>query len=151
MAAIKPVREGDLDDLLPLMRAYCDFYGASPSDGALMALSRALLAEPQNEGLQLLARDDSARAVGFATIFWSWSTLRAGRTAVMNDLFVDAGARGGGVADQLIEACAECCRERGDVVSLGWQTAKDNSRAQAVYERVGARRSEGLDYTLELG
>ena len=150
MAAIERVREEHLDDLLPLMRSYCDFYGVSPSDDALMALSRALIADEEREGLQLLARDDSGRAIGFATIFWSWSTLGAGRTGVMNDLFVDSGARGGGVADALIEACAECCRRRGDVISLGWQTAKDNLRAQAVYERVGARRSEWLDYTLKL-
>ena len=32
---------------------------------------------------------------------------------------------------------------------LGWQTAKDNHRAQAVYERVGGRREEWLDYSLE--
>ena len=31
---------------------------------------------------------------------------------------------------------------------LAWQTAKDNLRAQAVYERVGARRAEWLDYSL---
>ena len=31
-AAIAVVREEDLDDLLPLMRAYCDFYEVAPSD-----------------------------------------------------------------------------------------------------------------------
>ena len=148
MGAIDRVREEDLGELLPLMRAYCDFYGVDPSDAALLSMSRALLADEEREGLQLLARDDSGRAVGFATIFWSWSTLRAARIGVMNDLFVESAARGGGVADQLIEACADCCRRRG-AVSLGWQTAKDNGRAQAVYERVGASRSEWLDYTLE--
>jgi GNAT superfamily N-acetyltransferase len=151
MAAIERVREGHLHELLPLMRAYCDFYGVGPPDEALTRMSRALIADPDREGVQLLARDDSGRAVGFATIFWSWSTLRAGRIAVMNDLFVEGAARGSGVADQLIAACAERCRERRDVVSLGWQTAKDNRRALAVYERSGARRSEWLDYTLELG
>ena len=150
MAAIERVREEHLEELLPLMRAYCDFYGVSPADEALTALSRALIADEEREGLQLLARDDSGRAIGFATIFWSWSTLSAGRVGVMNDLFVDARARGAGVADELIEACAQCCRRRGDVTSLGWQTAKDNARAQAVYERAGARRSEWLDYSLEL-
>ena len=35
--------------------------------------------------------------VGFATIFWTWSTLSAARIGVMNDLFVArAGARVGG-------------------------------------------------------
>ena len=149
MAEIERVREEDLGELLPLMRAYCDFYGVEPSDAALLDMSRALLADPEREGVQLLARAATGAAIGFATIFWSLSTLSAGRLGLMNDLFVDSRARGGGVADQLIEACAECCRRRG-VASLGWQTAKDNARAQAVYERVGAIRSEWLDYTLDV-
>src|SRR5687767_981504 len=141
MALIERVREEDLGELLPLMRAYCDFYAVDPSDAELLAMSRALIADPEREGLQLLARAESGHAIGFATVFWSWSTLSAGRIGVMNDLFVAKAARGGGIADELIEACAQACRERGDVAFLGWQTAKDNGRAQAVYERAGAKRS----------
>ncbi len=66
----------------------------------------------------------------------------------MNDLFVSEDARGGGVADALIAACTDQCRERG-VPELAWQTAKTNLRAQAVYERVGATRDERwLDYSV---
>jgi hypothetical protein len=35
-------------------------------------------------------------------------------------------------------------------VALDWQTALDNERAQAVYERIGAKPSRWLDYELEL-
>jgi GNAT superfamily N-acetyltransferase len=144
---IDRVTEADLDELLPLVRGYCDFYEVAPSDDDLVAMSRALIADPELEGVQLIARDDAGRAVGFATIFWSWSTLSAARIAVMNDLFVRPDARGGGYADALIAACGDAARERG-AASLGWQTAKDNGRAQAVYERVGAERAEWLDYSL---
>ena len=137
----------DLVELLPLMRAYCDFYKVAPSDSELLGVSEALIEDPEHEGLQLIARDDGDRAVGFATIFWSWSTLQAARIAVMNDLFVDPAGRGGGYAEALIRACAERARERG-AATLEWQTAKDNFRAQAVYDRVGGRRSEWLDYSL---
>lgn len=137
-----------LPDLLPLMRAYCDFYGVDPPDAALEALSRALIADPEMEGQQVLARDGSGRAVGFATIFWSWSTLSASRIGVMNDLFVHSDARGSGVGEALIRECASRCEARG-ATSLGWQTAKDNLRAQAVYERVGGVREEWLDYSLD--
>ena len=150
MTAIAPVGEEDLRELLPLVRAYCDFYGAEPPDGELLALSRALIADPEREGLQLLARDDQGRAVGFATIFWSWSTLAARRIAVMNDLFVSDAGRGGGYADALIEACVDHARERG-AASVEWQTATDNHRAQAVYERVGGVREEWFDYSLPTG
>jgi GNAT superfamily N-acetyltransferase len=149
-AEIRVVAEDDLDDVLPLMRAYCDFYAVDPSDAALLAMSRALIADPQREGVQLLARDWRGRAVGFATVFWSWQTLSAARLAVMNDLYVAEHARGTRIADALIETCADRAREHG-ATALAWQTAKDNERAQAVYQRVGARRSEWLDYELPLG
>ena len=146
---VHEVLEEDLGEVLPLMRAYCDFYGVSPSDADLMSMSRALLSDPAGEGVQLIARDESRRALGFATVFWTWSTLSASRIGIMNDLFVVTDARGKGVADALIAACAECCRARG-AGELCWQTAKDNYRAQGVYERVGAARSEWLDYSLPL-
>ena len=145
---IAAVTEADLPDLLPLMRGYCDFYEVDPPDDALLALSRTLISDPEREGLQLIARDDDGTAVGFATVFWTWSTLSASRLGVMNDLFVSDRARGGGVADDLIAACAKRCRERG-ATSLDWQTAHTNERARAVYERVGAVRDERwLDYSL---
>ena len=145
---IATVTEADLPQLLPLMRGYCDFYEVDPSDDALLAMSRTLISNAELEGVQLIARDRDGRALGFATIFWSWSTLSAARLGVMNDLFVAEDARGGGTADALIQACAERCRERG-ATSLDWQTAHSNVRARAVYERVGATRDERwLDYSL---
>jgi GNAT superfamily N-acetyltransferase len=144
---ITVVGEADLEELLPLLRGYCDFYEASPSDEALLALSRALIADPEREGLQLIARQPDGAAVGFATLYWTWQTLSAARLGVMNDLFVDEEARGTGLADRLIAACRERAAEQG-ATELAWQTAKDNVRAQAVYERVGGRRAEWVDYSL---
>jgi GNAT superfamily N-acetyltransferase len=147
---IEIVSEADLSDLLPLMRGYCDFYEVDPSDDALLAMSRTLIADPEREGLQLIARADDGRAIGFATIFWTWSTLSASRIGVMNDLFVSEQARGSGAAEQLIAECAARAREHG-ATSLDWTTALDNHRAQKVYDRVGARRDDRwLDYELEL-
>jgi len=144
---VKVVTQDDLDDLLPLMRGYCDFYGVKPGDGALLQLSRSLLAEPDCEGFQILARDDAGRALGFATVYWSWSTLSASRIAIMNDLFVVPDARGTGVAEVLIQECRVRAGRRG-AISLTWQTAKDNLRAQKLYERIGGRREEWADYSL---
>jgi GNAT superfamily N-acetyltransferase len=147
--SIGPVTDGDLEELLPLMRAYCDFYGVAPVDGALLALSRSLLAAPEQEGLQLIARDAHREAVGFATIFWSWSTTAAGRIGIMHDLYVRPQSRGEGVADLLIGACADRCAQRG-AVRLEWQTATDNLRAQAVYDRVGGVRETWVSYSLAI-
>jgi GNAT superfamily N-acetyltransferase len=144
------VREADLPELLPLVRAYCDFYDVAPGDDALLALSRALLADPDREGVQLLARDDAGRPAGFASVYWSWDTLLAARVGIMHDLFVTPAMRGRGVGEALIDACRAECRRHG-AVKLGWQTAHDNRLAQRLYERVGATRDEWVDYWLPAG
>ncbi len=150
MAAISTVNEADLAELLPLMRGYCDFYSVDPSDAGLLAMSRALIADPEHEGFQLIARDGAGRATGFATVFWTWATSSATRIGVMNDLFVHPDARGSGAADELIAECARRARDHG-ASSLDWQTARDNHRAQKVYDRAGGERDDRwLSYSLEL-
>jgi GNAT superfamily N-acetyltransferase len=145
---VSRVTEGALPELLPLMRGYCDFYEVSPSDDQLLALARALIADPKRDGVQLLARS-GGEAVGFATIYWSWATTIASRIGVMNDLFVAPSARGTGAAEQLILACVEECKDHG-AAELTWQTAPDNERAQHVYDRIGAKRSQWVDYALSV-
>ena len=147
MPTIERVQRAALDELLVLMRAYCDFYEASPADAELLALARALVDDPRREGVQLLARDDDGSAAGFATLYWSWSTTQACRIGVMNDLFVRESSRGSGLAERLIGACRVECSRAG-ARRLTWQTAPDNRRAQAVYERVGASREQWIDYWL---
>ena len=147
---IDSASEDDLGALLPLMRGYCDFYEAEPSGDGLMTMARALIAGPDADGMLLVARDGDGVPIGFATVGWKWSSLRAARIAVMEDLFVGPEARGHGFADALIRACADRTRELGAPV-LSWQTATHNHRAQAVYERVGATGHTWLEYELELG
>jgi ribosomal protein S18 acetylase RimI-like enzyme len=146
---IARVARDDLDDLLPLMRGYCDFYVVAPSDASLRALSLTLIANPDTSGIQLIARtDDEGRtAVGFATLYWTFSTLAASAIGLMNDLYVDPQARGGGVGRALIEACEAECAARG-LPLLEWETAPDNTTAQALYDSLRAQRSDWIAYTL---
>ena len=138
--------EAQLPRLLPLMRAYCDFYNVAPDDAALLAMSRALMADPAREGVQFLATIDGEDA-GFATVFWSWETSIAGRVGVMNDVFVAPQARGRGIATALIGACRQRCRDQG-ALRMIWQTAPDNVPAQSLYEGIGAVRESWIDYWL---
>lgn len=148
--SIRRVTESDLVDLLPLMRGYCDFYHVAPTDDSLLTMSRALIADPVNEGVQFIARLDSGEAVGFATVFWSWTTTSGGRLAVMNDLFLTPAARGSGIAAELIETCRAAALEYG-AVELNWLTALDNARAQGVYNKTGASRATWYEYSIALG
>jgi GNAT superfamily N-acetyltransferase len=144
---IERVASTDLNELIPLMRGYCDFYEVSPSDDQLRALALMLIANPDTAGLQLLAREEDGTATAFATIFWTYSTLSACEIGVMNDLFVAPAARGRGLGAELIRSCEAECSARG-VTILEWQTAHSNARAQTVYDRSGAERTEWVTYTL---
>ncbi len=144
---IRDARPEEAEELLPLMRAYCDFYDASPPDRGLLEMARTLMTDPE-QGAMFIARD-GADAVGFATLDWKWSSLKGARIGYLEDLFVTPDARGRGIADALIEACAERCRERG-APAMEWLTAPDNHRAHAVYDRTGAVADTYVEYDLEL-
>ena len=112
-------------------------------------MSRALIGDPDCEGVQFIAYGESDQALGFATIFWLWSTSQAARIGLMNDLFVVSEARGRRIGEALIERCVEAVRERG-AVTLQWQTALDNHTAQALYDRIGGTREQWLDYSIDV-
>jgi GNAT superfamily N-acetyltransferase len=144
---IEPVREADVGDLVPMLAAYCDFYNVGPPRDKLEALVRELLERP-GEGAQLIARDEAGEPLGFATVYWTWSTLVADRIGVLHDLFVRPAHRRRGVARALIYACLERAREHG-VARLGWDTAPDNRVAQRLYDSLPeVRRSEWIAYSL---
>ena len=144
---IEPVGEAHLPELMPMLRAYCDFYRVNPSDDRLAALAAALIANPA-EGLQLIARDNDGTPIGFATIYWTWQTLYAARVGVLNDMYVVPTVRGAGTGRALIERCRELCRERG-AMKLVWETAPDNATAQRLYDGIGAEKSTWLTYEMD--
>jgi GNAT superfamily N-acetyltransferase len=144
---IRPARTDEIDEMLPLIRAYCDFYETEPDDDGLRKMFETLINEP-GQGAIFIARDGGS-AVGFATLDWKWSSLKAARLGYLEDLFVDPEARGRGIADALIEVCAQRCRELG-MPAMQWLTAPDNHRAQKVYNRAGADFGTYLEYDLEL-
>jgi GNAT superfamily N-acetyltransferase len=103
---------------------------------------------PSEDGLLLGARREG-RLVGYACLYWHFSSLEACESVLMNDLYVTEEARGQGVGRALIEATAEVARERG-VPYVEWSTAPDNATAQHLYDSTGAERSEWLTYELRV-
>ena len=144
---VRPARVDEIEEMLPLIRAYCEFYETEPDDEGLRRMFETLITEP-SQGSVFIARDDGT-AVGFATLDWKWSSLKAARIGYLEDLFVNPEARGRGIADALIDACAARCRELG-MPALEWLTGPDNLRAQQVYNRTGAESGTYLEYDLEL-
>ncbi|OPH53273.1 GCN5 family acetyltransferase [Paenibacillus ferrarius] len=137
----------DIPQLKALMLAYIvDFYQyRQPEDDKLNGLIHTLL--EQKEGIQFVAETEDGTLVGFATLYFTFSTLRASKIAVMNDLYVVEAERGQGAAAKLFAACKGYAARNG-YANLTWTTAKDNFRAQGFYDKIGGDRSDWLTYSV---
>lgn len=144
---VAPVSAAEFEQLLPLIADYQRFYRAEPDTERNREFFRRFLA-PSEEGLLLGARGEDG-FLGYACLYWHFSSTRAIEAVLMNDLFVVAAARGKGVGRALIEASAEVGRERGAAV-LEWSTEPGNATAQRLYDSTGAERSEWVSYEIEL-
>lgn len=143
---IAPIHAEEFEQLLPLIAAYQRFYEVAEIDQERnRAFFRRFLA-PSEDGLLLGARSEG-RLVGYACLYWHFSSLAACESVLMNDLFVAESARGEGVGRALIEATAEVARERG-APFVEWSTAPDNRTAQRLYDSTGAERTEWFSYEL---
>ena len=145
MAQIAPATEADLDAVLPLFAGYQVFYTGEqqPDDKNRAFLSRFV----SGDAGRLLVARDGGEIVGFANLYWTFSSTTAEEHVLMNDLFVSDAARGRDVGHALIEASRDVARERGSA-ALSWETALDNRRAQRLYERFDAERHVWFEYEL---
>lgn len=138
----------DLDLVAPLFDAYRQFYRQPPD----LERAREFLAErfAHHESMILLARDANGRAVGFTQLYPVFSSVRANRKYLLNDLYVVADARRAGAARALLQAAAGFARANG-AASLSLSTAVDNLPAQSLYESLGwIRDTDYHEYTLTL-
>lgn len=145
---IAPVAVEEFEPLLPLIAAYQRFYEVESIDEERNRTFFRRFLGPSEDGLLLGARR-GGRLVGYACLYWHFSSLEACESVLMNDLFVDESARGEGVGRALIEAAADVARERG-VPFVEWSTAPDNHTAQRLYDSTGAERSEWFSYELRV-
>lgn len=143
---VRPARQRDVRNLVDLVLAYIDFYDRPrPERRRVRWLIQQLLEHP-SWGKQFVACKDG-QMVGFATLYYTFSTLRARRVAILNDLFVAPDFRRLGVGARLFETCSAHVREKG-YAHMEWVTAADNRQAQAFYERLGAERGDWIQYSL---
>lgn len=146
---VAPVAENEFETLLPLIAAYQRFYGVEDIDDERnRAFFRRFLA-PSRDGELLAARDESGTILGYACLYWHFSSLVAAETVLMNDLFVTAEARGRGIGRTLIEASRAVARRRG-AAWLEWATAPDNHTAQRLYDSMTSEKSTWLEYELDV-
>ena len=134
----------DLDALAALFDAYRQFY-EQPSD---LPRARQWLRERLRfgESVVLVAKRGGS-AVGFTQLYPMFSSVRTARTWILNDLFVDAGARRTGVARALLDAAAAFARADG-AMGISLETSQDNAAARALYRAAGWNEDATQWYSL---
>ncbi|MDX6602529.1 MAG: hypothetical protein QOF13_1731 [Solirubrobacterales bacterium] len=145
---IEAVTQGQFERLLPLIAAYQRFYGVAEIDEGRNRAFFSRFIAPSDDGM-LLGAWQGEELVGYACLYWTFTSLVPAETVLMNDLFVAEAARGQGVGRALIEASTAIARQRG-VHRLEWMTAPDNETARRLYDSTGAKRSSWLEYELKL-
>ena len=147
-AAIRPVTHGELAQVEPLIEAYQRFYEVGDIDPGRNRRFFSRFIGTDREGW-LLAAWRAEAPVGFGCYYRFLSSLSAVETVLMNDLYVVEQARGAGIGRALIQAGADLAREAG-AAWLEWNTAPDNTTAQALYDGTGAEKSTWINYELKV-
>lgn len=142
---IEAVSSKNLDELLPLMRAYMDFYHVQNIDDAKNKTFFNQFGEESEKGCLFLYRQ-GGQAVAFATVYFSFVSSITAKVAVLNDLYTLPDYRGQGIGRSLIEHCRDYAKNNG-ATRLQWLTAPDNTQAQALYDSLDTNKSDWRVYT----
>ena len=142
---IEAVSKQTLDEVLPMIRAYQEFYKVQQISDTRNRDFFSAFGESNPAGCQFLFREEDA-VLGFATVYFTYTSTIAAKVAVLNDLYTSPDQRGRGIGRQLIEHCRSFGAERG-AARLQWITAPDNSRAQALYDSLSVDKSTWHHYS----
>ena len=143
---VRQASVADIDLLAPLFDAYRIFYGQS-SD---VLKARIFLCDrfEHHESVIFIAIEENGVAAGFTQLYPSFSSVSAGRSFILNDLFVVPEARRLKVGSKLLDAAAGYGRAVG-AISLSLTTGTGNGTAQALYAALGWDRDTSF-YTYNL-
>ena len=98
----------------------------------------------------IFVAEEENTLVGFVQLFQTYNTVRLTPALILEDLFVDCGARGRGIATSLLREAEGHARSIGTRVMF-LETAMTNTAAQAVYERAGwTKEAEFYKYNAPL-
>ncbi|RMH45767.1 MAG: GNAT family N-acetyltransferase [Alphaproteobacteria bacterium] len=135
MTLVRPLRPGDHADWRRLWTRYLEFYRTELSEEVYAATWSRLLSGAPGEFRGLIAERDG-RAIGIAHFLFHRHCWRVENVCYLQDLFVDAGARGTGAGRALIEAVYAAADAEG-CPAVWWLTQDFNHAARRLYDRVG--------------
>ncbi|MES9851046.1 MAG: GNAT family N-acetyltransferase [Candidatus Thiodiazotropha sp. L084R] len=142
---IEPVSKSNLAEVIPLIRAYQELYKVADISDERNLGFFSQFGEASPAGCLFIYRELD-EVVGFATVYFSFTSTIAAKVAVLNDLYTVPNCRGKGVGRQLIEHCRSHAAKNG-AARLQWVTAPENEQAQKLYDSMNTSKSTWYFYT----
>lgn len=127
----------DLEAIAILFDQYRQFYQQEADLDAARNYIRARM--EQGESVIFIAQDQTGQALGFCQLYPTFCSVAAAPIYVLYDLFVAAAGRRQGVGRALMQAAQQHGKQTGAAYMM-LSTAKDNLKAQALYESLGWQR-----------
>jgi len=134
---VRPVRQSDFDQWLPLWDGYNAFYGRSGATALAAEITQTTWArffDPQ-EPVHALVAESDGRLCGLVHYIFHRSTILLAPTCYLQDLFTDVAQRRNGVGRALIEAVYDAARAAGSS-RVYWHTHETNRTARNLYDQV---------------
>jgi GNAT superfamily N-acetyltransferase len=144
---IRKAEAHDADTLVSLITALAHFEELPPPDDGARArlIEHGFGDRPKYEAF---IAEWSGVPMGYAIIFETYSTFLARPTLYLEDLFVLPDYRGRGIGKSMLNHLIRLADER-ECGRMEWACLDWNTRAQAVYEALGARHmGEWFSYRL---
>ena len=120
--------------LMPLVREFYLLFGYPFAEERKAPALARLIADPSLG--RVFVGSFEGVPVGYAVVAFSFSLEFDGRTAFVDELFIQPNARGLGLGSRLVRHAAEVCRGLG-VNALHLETEDSNADATRLYARLG--------------
>jgi ribosomal protein S18 acetylase RimI-like enzyme len=139
----RELRSEDKNRWQELYESYLEFYETSFEQSAKDLVWERLLSGT----IRGLAADAGGQVVGIAHFHFQTNTWSEIGHCYLEDLYVDPGHRGKGIARALIENIEEVAKSAG-CSEMYWITRATNTTAQALYDQV-ATKTDFLRYEIK--
>lgn len=124
--------------VIDLFDQYRVFYKKT-SDPALA--KKFIQARLDNKESIIFVALDNTKPIGFTQLYPKYSSARAVKNWILNDLFVDSVYRKQGIGEALIKTAMQFATAQ-EAVFVELSTAVDNFTAQSLYEQIGFIKQE---------
>ena len=130
---INQISIANYKEVVELFDHYRIFYKQS-SD--ILLAEKFIKERLSNNQSMIFVAYEHAIPIGFTQLYPSYSSVRAVKRWILNDLYVEKEYRKSGVGKALIQKALKFAKEN-DAVTVKLETAKDNYTAKALYESIG--------------